>query len=43
MTKVEMVGWQNQFNGHEFEQTPGDDRGQSGYIEDKFRDALRDL
>ena len=24
----EMVGWHHRFNGHEFEQTPGDDEGQ---------------
>ena len=26
---IEMVGWHHQFNGHKFEQTPGDmkDRG----------------
>ena len=24
MTEDEMVGWHHQFNGHEFEQTPGD-------------------
>ena len=29
MTKVEMVGWYHRLNGHEFEQTPGDDEGQS--------------
>ena len=23
-----MVGWHHQFNGHEFEQTPGDSEGQ---------------
>ena len=23
-----MVGWHHQFNGHEFEQTPGDGEGQ---------------
>ena len=23
-----MVGWNHQFNGHEFEQTPGDSEGQ---------------
>ena len=23
-----MVGWHNQLNGHEFEQTPGDSEGQ---------------
>ena len=28
MTKVGMVGWHHQLNGHEFEQTPGDDEGQ---------------
>ena len=24
MTDEEMVGWHHQFNGHEFEQAPGD-------------------
>ena len=24
MTQGEMVGWHHSFNGHEFEQTPGD-------------------
>ena len=24
MTKDEMVGWHHQFNGHEFDQAPGD-------------------
>ena len=23
-----MVGWHHQFNGHEFEQTPGNSKGQ---------------
>ena len=27
-TEDEMVGWQHQLNGHEFEQTPGDGEGQ---------------
>ena len=27
-TEDEMVGWHHRFNGHEFEQTPGDDEGQ---------------
>ena len=27
-TKDEMVGWHHRFNGHEFEQTPGDTEGQ---------------
>ena len=28
MTEDEMVGWYHWFNGHEFEQTPGDSEGQ---------------
>ena len=28
MTEDEMVGWQHQLNGHEFEQAPGDGEGQ---------------
>ena len=28
MTEDEMVGWYQQLNGHEFEQIPGDSRGQ---------------
>ena len=28
MTEDEMAGWNHQFNGHEFEQTPGDSEGQ---------------
>ena len=28
MTEDEMVGWHHWFNGHEFEQTPGDGEGQ---------------
>ena len=27
-TEDEMIGWPHQFNGHEFEQTPGDGEGQ---------------
>ena len=27
-TEGEVVGWHHQFNGHEFEQTPGDSEGQ---------------
>ena len=30
MTEGEMVGWHHQFNGHEFEQVPGDSEGQRG-------------
>ena len=33
MTKDEMVGWHHQFNGHEFEQAPGDGEGQGGLLE----------
>ena len=32
VTKDEMVGWQNQLNGHEFEQTPADDGGQRSLV-----------
>ena len=28
----EMVGWHQQFNGHEFEQTPGDSEGQGSLV-----------
>ena len=28
MTKDEMVGWHHRFNGHEFEQIPGDSEEQ---------------
>ena len=28
MTEHDIVGWHHQFNGHEFEQTPGDAEGQ---------------
>ena len=30
MTEDEMVGWQHQLNGHEFEQAPGVGDGQGG-------------
>ena len=30
MTEDEMVGWHHVFNGHEFEQAPGDGEGQGG-------------
>ena len=30
MTEEEMVGWHHQFNGHEFEQAPGD--GEQGSV-----------
>ena len=28
MAEDEIVGWHHQFDGHEFEQAPGDDEGQ---------------
>ena len=28
MTEDEMVGWHTQLSGHEFEQAPGDGKGQ---------------
>ena len=28
----EMVGWSHQFNGHEFEQAPGDGEGQGSLV-----------
>ena len=32
MTENEMVGWQDQLNGHEFEQTLGDGEGQGSLV-----------
>ena len=32
MTKDEMVGWHHRFNRHEFEQTPGDGKGQGSLV-----------
>ena len=31
-TEDEMVGWHHQFNGHEFEQTPGYSEGQGSLV-----------
>ena len=31
-TEDEMVGWHQQLNGHEFEQTPGNSEGQGGLV-----------
>ena len=28
MSEDEMIGWHHRLNGHEFEQTPGDNEGQ---------------
>ena len=32
MTQDEMVGWDHQLNGHEFEQTLGDSEGQRSLV-----------
>ena len=47
MTENEMVGWHHQFNGHEFEQTPGDSEGQGslgaavyGFVESDMTEQL---
>ena len=32
MTEDEMVGWHHQLNGHEFEQTLGDSKGQRSLV-----------
>ena len=32
MTEDKMVGWHHQFNGHEYEQTPGDGQGQGSLV-----------
>ena len=31
-TEDKMVGWHHQFNGHEFEQVPGDGEGQGSLV-----------
>ena len=48
MTEDEMVGCHHQLNGHEFEQTPGDSRGQGslaccGPWDHKESDMTEDL
>ena len=32
MTENEMFGWHHQLNGHEFEPTPGDSKGQGSLM-----------
>ena len=32
MTENKMVGWRHQLNGHQFEQTPGDGKGQGSLV-----------
>ena len=32
MTEGKMVGWHHEFNGHEFEQAPGDGEGQGSLV-----------
>ena len=39
MTEVEMVGWDYQLNGCEFEQTLGDSEGQGSLWGDRELDA----
>ena len=31
-TENKVVGWHHWFNGHEFQQTPGDSEGQGGLV-----------
>ena len=38
----EMVGWRHRFNGHEFEQTPGDCEGQRSLVSYKSMGSQRD-
>ena len=32
MTEEKMVGWHHRLNGHEFEQTQGDNKGQESQV-----------
>ena len=32
MTEDEMVGWHHQLDGHEFQQTPGDSKGEGSLV-----------
>ena len=32
MKEDEMIGWHHQFDGHKFEQAPGDDEGQGSLM-----------
>ena len=32
MTEDKMSGWHHMFNGHEFQQTPGDSEGQGSLV-----------
>ena len=32
MTEDEMIGWHHRLNGHKFEQTLGDDKGQESQV-----------
>ena len=32
VTEDETVGWHHRLNGHEFEQTPGDNEGQGSLV-----------
>ena len=43
MTEDEMVGWHHWFNGHDFEQTPGDSEGQSIPLSMRWQRVEHDL
>ena len=43
MTEDEMVGWHHQLNGHEFEQTLGDNEGQESLTAAVYRVAESDI
>ena len=36
-----MAGWHHQFNGHEFEQTPGDSEGQGSVLQSMGSQRVR--
>ena len=40
MTEDEMVGWHHRLNGHEFEQTLGDNEGQRSLVSKRARHNL---
>ena len=43
MTEDKMVGWHHQFDGHEFEQAPGDEEGQGSLVCRKKLDTTEQL
>ena len=42
MTKDKMVGWHHQLNGDEFEQTPGESKGQGSLACCKLQERVKD-